>query len=234
LMFVTIYLRTWHSLPAARALAVLVAACAAVTLSIAPAEIPALWLVVYAVCIIGAPEVFGLLNASLVDAALRDPLTSVWNRAGVDREAGVLIGRARRRSEPVAVIVLDVDHFKSINDRYGHAVGDRVLVDLACRWTRQVPTSAVVGRMGGDEFVVVVSGYDDDRARALADALGDHPDVGVTTGVAVGRSPDGDTLADLVTAADEDLYRRKRTRSVTTAPILDGETSQGGRDGDRR
>ncbi|GAB7067424.1 GGDEF domain-containing protein [Mycobacterium hodleri] len=233
LMFVTIYLRTWHPLPAARALAVLVAACASATLEIAPAEVPGLWLVVYAVCIIGAPEVFGLLNASLVDAALRDPLTSVWNRAGVDRQAGVLIVRAQRRAEPIAVIVLDVDHFKSINDRYGHAVGDRVLGDLASRWTSQLPSSAVIGRMGGDEFVVVVGGYDEDRARALADALGNEHEVGVTTGVAVGRSFDDATLADLISAADEDLYRRKRSRDATTAPILEAETGQGGRDGDR-
>ena len=229
LMFATIFLRTWHRPSVARALAALVAACAAAALLIAPAEVPALWTVFYAVCIIGAPEVFGLLNASLVDAALRDPLTSVWNRAGVDRQAGALIARAQRRAEPIAVIVLDVDHFKSINDRYGHAVGDRVLGDLAQCWTSRLPDSAVIGRMGGDEFVVVAAGYDEDRARALADALGSEHEVGVTTGVAVGRFPDDATLADLITSADEDLYRRKRNRP----PILDGETSQGGRDGDR-
>lgn len=234
LMFATIFLHTWHRSSVARTLAVLVAAGAAAALVIAPAEIPPLWMVLYGVCIIGAPEVFGLLNASLVEAALRDPLTSVWNRAGVDRAAGELIGRARRRGDSIAVVVLDVDHFKSINDRYGHAVGDRVLGDLARDWTSQLPDSAVIGRMGGDEFVVVVGGYDEDRARALADALGRGHEVGVTTGVAVGRAvDDDDILTDLITAADEDLYRRKRTRDVTTAPILDGEPSQGGRDDDR-
>lgn len=215
LMFVAIYLRTWHRPSVARAYAVLIAVFAAAALLVAPAEVPPVWLLLYAVCIVGAPEVFGLLNASLVDAALRDPLTSVWNRAGVDRQAGALIGRAQRRAEPIAVIVLDVDHFKSINDRYGHAVGDRVLGDLATRWTGQLPKSAVIGRMGGDEFVVVVSGYDEDRARALADALEDHHEVGVTTGVAVGRSLDGATLADLISSADDDLYRRKRSRDDT-------------------
>lgn len=224
LMFAAIFLRTWHRASVARALAVLVAAGAAAALFIAPADIPSLWMVLYAVCIVGAPEVFGILNASLVEAALRDPLTSVWNRAGVDREAGALVARARRRAEPIAVIVLDVDHFKSINDRYGHAAGDRVLGDLAQRWTGQLPDSAVIGRMGGDEFVVVVCGHDDERARALADALGNHQEVGVTTGVAVGRAADDDDiLTDLITSADEDLYRRKRTRDDTGAPILDGE-----------
>lgn len=225
LMFAAIFLRTWHRASVARASAVLVAAGAAAALLIAPAEIPPLWTVLYGVCIIGAPEIFGLLNASLVEAALRDPLTSVWNRAGVDREAGALVGRARRRRESIAVIVLDVDHFKSINDRYGHAVGDRVLGDLAQRWTEQLPDSAVIGRMGGDEFVVVACGYDDERARALADTLGNEQEVGVTTGVAVGRPADDDAiLAYLITAADEDLYRRKRNRSDTATPILDGET----------
>ena len=224
LMFAAIFLRTWHRPSVARALAVLVAAGAAAALFIAPADIPSLWMALYGVCIIGAPEVFGILNASLVEAALRDPLTSVWNRAGVDREAGALIGRARRRAEAIAVIVLDVDHFKSINDRYGHAVGDRVLGDLAKRWSEQLPESAVIGRMGGDEFVVVVCGYDVDEARALADALGSRQEVGVTTGVAVGRAgDDDDVLTDLISSADEDLYRRKRNRGDTGAPILDGE-----------
>ena len=223
LMFAAIFLRTWHRASVARALAVLIAVGAATALFVAPADIPTLWMVLYGVCIIGAPEVFGILNASLVEAALRDPLTSVWNRAGVDREAGALIGRARRRGESIAVIVLDVDHFKSINDRYGHAVGDRVLGDLARRWTGQLPDSAVIGRMGGDEFVVVVCGYDDERARALADVLG-HQEVGVTTGVAVGRADaDDDVLTDLISSADEELYRRKRNRDDTGAPILDGE-----------
>lgn len=224
LMFAAIFLRTWHRAAVARAFAVLIALGAAAALLIAPAEIPSLWMVLYAVCIVGAPEVFGILNASLVEAALRDPLTTVWNRAGVDRAAGELIGRARRRGESVAVIVLDVDHFKSINDRYGHAVGDRVLGDLAQRWTGQLPDSAVIGRMGGDEFVVVVCGYDVDEVRALADALGNDQEVGVTTGVAVGRAvDDDDILTDLITSADEDLYRRKRDRDDTGAPILDGE-----------
>ena len=224
LMFAAIFLRTWHRASVARALAVLVAVGAAAALLIAPADIPSLWMVLYAFCIIGAPEVFGLLNASLVEAALRDPLTSVWNRAGVDRAAGALIGRARRRGDSIAVVVLDVDHFKSINDRYGHAAGDRVLGDLAQRWTERLPNSAVIGRMGGDEFVVVVCGYDDERARALADALGNHQEVGVTTGVAVGRAvDDDDILTDLITSADEDLYRRKRNRDDTGAPILDGD-----------
>ena len=227
LMFVTIYLRTWHRPSVARGYALLIAVLAAVALLIAPAEVPQLWLLLYAVCIVGAPEVFGLLNATLVEAALRDPLTGVWNRSGVDRQAGRVIARAKRRAESIAVIVLDVDHFKSINDRYGHAVGDRVLGDLARRWTGQLPDSAVIGRMGGDEFVVLLGGCDEDRARALADVLGDGGGVGITTGVAVSRTPSDDELAVLFRSADEDLYRRKRERDGTTVPIVDDDLIQG-------
>lgn len=210
LMFAAVYVRTWHRPAVARTVAVALSAAAVAALWLAPAPAPWLWSVSFPVCIVGAAEVIGVVHATLYDAALRDPLTGVWNRAGVDRWAGDLVERARRRNELVAVLVLDVDDFKGVNDRDGHAAGDAALAQLARRLVAQSPDQAVIGRVGGDEFVVVAAGVDEASARRIAAGL-DGP-VGVTSGVAVGRPVDGDAFTTLLVTADEDLYRAKRDR----------------------
>lgn len=211
LMFVAIFIRTWHTSRSTR-IAVAVLALAAVSaLLLAPAPVPTLWLAFYVLSIVGAAEVFGLSNAALLDAAFRDPLTLVWNRAGTRRQANRLLARARRRRQQVAVIVFDVDDFKGVNDKGGHAVGDRVLSDLTRRWLGRIPPASVIGRIGGDEFVVIVGGYSEEQARALADELSEDLVVAVTYGVAAGTA-DRRAFDTLFAAADRDLYARKRAR----------------------
>lgn len=214
LMFVSVFVRTWHPPAVARAVAVLISAFAAAALILAPVEVPGLWPVLFAVCILGAAEVFGVLHSTLLDAALRDPLTSAWNRAGLSRQADEVLARARRRRDRVAVIVLDVDEFKTINDRDGHAVGDRILADLVRRWTAVLPDSAVLARVGGDEFVVVAAGCHERDAKALATELGDEGPVRVSAGVAVSEPHQTETLETMLAWADEDLYRLKRRRKA--------------------
>lgn len=214
LMFMAVYVRSWHRPAVARAAALLMAAGAVVALVVSPAQVPPLWLLHFSVTIVGAAEVLGLLHSALLDAALRDPLTSVWNRAGLARASGELIPQARRRGEAVAVIALDIDDFKTVNDRDGHAAGDRVLIDLTHRWTALLPAAAVIGRLGGDEFVAVVPGYDQGRARTLAAVLGEDGPVNVSTGVAVGRPRDARSFGALLAAADRDLYRLKGQRKA--------------------
>lgn len=213
LMFAAVYVRTWHRPAVARIVAVALSAAAVAALWLAPAPAPWLWSVSFPVCILGAAEVVGVLHAALFDAALRDPLTGVWNRAGVDRRAGELVDRARRRNESVAVLLLDVDDFKAVNDRDGHAAGDTVLTQLARRLVAQLPDQAVIGRLGGDEFVVVLSGVDEGSARQIAGDLRGTGPVNVTAGVAVGRPVDGDGFTELLVTADDDLYRAKRHRN---------------------
>lgn len=211
LMFLAVFLRTWHTVAVTRTAVAALAAAAVTALLVAPAPVPGLWLLFYVACIVGAAEVFGLANTVLLDAAFRDPLTSVWNRAGVVRQANRQLAAAKRRAEPVAVVVFDVDDFKVVNDRDGHAAGDQVLVDLTRRWVDHLPRHSVIGRLGGDEFAVLLRGYDEPQARELAAELVDGHAVAVTFGVAVGPA-DTATFDSLCAAADEDLYRRKRAR----------------------
>jgi diguanylate cyclase (GGDEF)-like protein len=211
LMFAAIFVRTWHRPVTARLLGLGMWALAATALLIAPAPVPSLWLAYYGVSILGAAEMVGIASSALVIAALRDPLTSAWNRAGVDAQARRVFAQARRRNQCVAVIVLDFDDFKGLNDRDGHAAGDAALGDFTHLVHRRLPESAVFGRLGGDEFVVIVSGVDQSAARELAAALADGHLVDVSYGVAAGH-PDTTALAELFDAADADLYQRKRSR----------------------
>ena len=217
LILIAVFIRSWHRPRTARLAGALLAAGVMVGMWIAPAPVPALWFLLFPVCIVGAAEVLGLLHGALIEAALRDPLTSVWNRAGLNRELDALLPRARRHAESLAVIVLDIDDFKSVNDRDGHAAGDTVLIGLARLWTRQLPASALIGRLGGDEFVAVIAGYDESQARALADTLSGDGPVHVSTGVAVGPAYEPGSFARMLTEADRDLYRRKNARKSVTA-----------------
>lgn len=224
-IMIAVFIRSWHRPTTARLLAALLAAVLVLCLWIAPAPAPALWFVLFPVCILGSAELMGLLLFALIEAALRDPLTTVWNRAGLDRELAELLPRSRRRGESLAVIVLDVDDFKSVNDRDGHAAGDSVLIQLTSRWTRQLPSSALIGRLGGDEFVAVLTGYPENQARAIAGTLSGSGPVHVSTGVAVGPGHAPGPFARLLTEADRDLYRQKNLRKNSTPPGGDPQAS---------
>ncbi len=211
LMFVAIFIRTWYpAVPARIATTVLIAAAIG-GLLFAPVPVPGLWLVIYAVSILGAQEVFGIITSTLIEAAFRDPLTSVWNRTGVDEYARRLTEHARRTRKPLAVMVFDVDDFKTVNDVHGHPAGDDLLVQVAGRLAGRLPERSVLGRIGGDEFVAIVAGYDLEAARTLAGELAAGHQVAVSFGVAAG-DPHREDIRELFTGADDDLYRRKRLR----------------------
>ncbi|WP_232375107.1 GGDEF domain-containing protein [Mycolicibacterium mengxianglii] len=209
LMFTAIFIRTWHQPTPARIAAGILAVAAVAALLIAPAPVPVLWVISYVMSIVLAAELFGLTSAALVDMALRDPLTALWNRAGVDRHVQKLVSDARRDGTQIAVIALDIDNFKLINDRDGHPAGDAALGALAQLLRERVPETAVIGRLGGDEFVVVIKGYNQTEAESLALRAVESPSVHVSFGVAAGH-PDVGAFTSLFATADADLYRRKR------------------------
>jgi diguanylate cyclase (GGDEF)-like protein len=109
--------------------------------------------------------------ARVYDAAMRDGLTGVFNRKALDERLAAEVAFAVRHGAPLSVVLIDIDHFKAINDRYGHLAGDAAVREVAARLARAVRTEDVVGRWGGEEFLVVARDIALDRAAQLAERL---------------------------------------------------------------
>jgi diguanylate cyclase (GGDEF)-like protein len=163
-----------------------------------------------------------LLHAQLKAQARTDPKTGVLNAGAWQLEATMAIARAQRRREPLAVLLADVDHFKLVNDTHGHLIGDAVLRTLAAEMRQQVRETDLVGRFGGEEFAVVLSGTPEGEAAQVAErvrhgaavvkVLKDDKIVGVTISIGVAvLGSHGTNLTDLLAAADLALYRAKDT-----------------------
>ncbi|MCL2581483.1 MAG: GGDEF domain-containing protein [Streptosporangiales bacterium] len=163
-----------------------------------------------------------LMHQQLKAAARTDPKTGLLNASTWQREADAEIVRALRTGEPVALLLADVDHFKKVNDTYGHLVGDDVLRGLALELRQQVRETDIVGRFGGEEFVILLSRTRVEEALRIAERLrrgvsvigvlaGDAT-VGVTISVGVAElGVHGRDLFELLAAADLALYRAKNT-----------------------
>lgn len=107
----------------------------------------------------------------LRDLATVDALTRVANRGELVRRAGVEIGRALREETPLGVLVVDIDHFKGINDRFGHAFGDEVLRRVARELQERIRETDFIGRYGGEEFVVLLPGSQRSNLKIVAERL---------------------------------------------------------------
>lgn len=163
-------------------------------------------------------------RAESVDLAFRadhDPLTSLPNRALLHDRIDQAVARAERTLQPLAVMFLDLDRFKPVNDRYGHSIGDLVLREISARLRHEVRASDTVARLGGDEFVVVTEGIDREVAGRVAQRLiaaveapmeldGRSLAVSVSVGVAWGV-PAASTAIELIHRADRAMYEAKRT-----------------------
>lgn len=149
--------------------------------------------------------------------ATTDPLTGVNNRLRFAKVLGDEAERKRRTNTPMALVMFDVDHFKRINDTYGHNVGDEVLKALANLVSTKVRVTDFFGRWGGEEFVLLLRDDDCEAAMAAAEKLrnliasSDIPSVGkVTCSFGVAAWMLGDTEASLVARADKALYESKK------------------------
>ncbi len=152
-----------------------------------------------------------------------DSLTGVHNRRSIYEHAEAELDRARREQRPISLVMMDADRFKSINDQYGHAVGDQALKHIADTILRNRRPYDWVGRWGGEEFLIVLPGTNDSQSHTVAEricqaiaesrisiASGGELEVGVSLGVtSTGLQPDT-TLDDLIQQADEALYQAKR------------------------
>jgi two-component system, cell cycle response regulator len=161
-------------------------------------------------------------NARLAALAQTDPLTQVLNRRALMERLGGELDRARRYGHSCAVLMLDLDHFKQVNDSRGHLVGDGVLRDFADILRHAVRTADLVARYGGEEFVIVLPETSLDGAVKFADRLrekiAEHPFEGgplgvlqlsTSVGVALFPGPRIASGEDLLNAADTALYRAK-------------------------
>jgi diguanylate cyclase (GGDEF)-like protein len=159
---------------------------------------------------------------ALRNVALSDPLTGIPNRRLLLSRAEYEIARHHRAGHSFALVMLDLDGFKLLNDRFGHAAGDELLCDVAAALTHTMRSQDTVARLGGDEFCVLAPETDGPRTlplgrrigRTVAEATAGLETLSASVGVAV-FPDDGETATALLAAADERLLQAKRERGGT-------------------
>jgi diguanylate cyclase (GGDEF)-like protein len=158
---------------------------------------------------------------------VRDSLTGLFNHTVIKERLEVELARARRSQTPLAFAIIDLDHFKLVNDTYGHPTGDRVLKSLARLLQQRLRRTDVIGRYGGEEFAVVLAGSDGPAATIVMDAIradlmqvrqqAGEQEFAVTFSCGIASFPDcqeGPALADLADRALYEAKRRGRNRIV--------------------
>ena len=162
----------------------------------------------------------GILQEQLRERAIRDPLTNLFNRRNLEETLDQELAKADRKAYPVSLLMMDIDHFKYINDTYGHKAGDQALQSLADLIRSHIRRSDIACRFGGDEFVIVMpetsfrSAYDraeDFRQGVQSLQLADIGMSGnLTVSIGIATYPDhGATKEDLLRAADQAMYLAK-------------------------
>jgi two-component system cell cycle response regulator len=178
-----------------------------------------------------------------ITLATTDALTGVPNRHYFDTHLEQLFSRAIETQKPLSIALCDADHFKRVNDTYGHAIGDEVLMELARRLGRNLRSLDLVARIGGEEFVVVMPDTPPGQALRISERLrskvaeepflvGDGLRLPITTSIGVtSHGPDDAIATDLLKRADEAMYRAKRggrNQVVGDFPTqIDADTADG-------
>lgn len=180
-----------------------------------------------------------LYASGQTDETMRDALTGLANRRALNLAAPVMFRECLKEGKPVSVLMLDIDHFKMVNDLHGHSAGDVVLRQFADVIQSQVRSSDMTARYGGEEFVVVLAGAPLAPAMRLAERIRaavqaavmehdkGHLAVTVSVGVATAFPGEVDDLDEVIRTADRNLYRAKRAgRNCVMANPLGGEGSE--------
>ena len=166
-------------------------------------------------------------NERLKHIGLTDPLTGAHNRRYLEQRLCEEVSRAQRQGHPLACLFLDIDHFKQVNDSYGHQVGDRVLREVAERIKAQLRLSDTLGRYGGEEFIVLLVNADRNTASVIAErirqgtaervfTIDDQHSLPVTLSIGIATLLEHNpaesietVTQNLVAHADQALYRAK-------------------------
>jgi len=165
-------------------------------------------------------------HAAVLGLARSDALTGMWNRLAYEEAVADECARARRTLQPLSLVYLDLDNFKQINDRKGHAAGDRVLQQLSAAIRAVVRARIDRGfRIGGDEFALLLPGSDAEQAQVVLNRIREHcsrsdpvwraGSLRISAGVAEYRSHE--STVDFATRADAAMYRMKQTSSADRA-----------------
>jgi diguanylate cyclase (GGDEF)-like protein len=160
------------------------------------------------------------LKNRISEQAIRDPLTNLFNRRFLNEFMERELALARRNQKPLAVVMLDLDHFKQLNDQFGHQTGDMVIEMVAKHLLRQSRRTDILFRYGGEEFLVVLPNTNATQAKHLAEnwrvhveqsqVFAKHQPVTITLSAGIACYPEhGTTVFNLIQAADEALYQAK-------------------------
>ncbi len=204
--------------------------------SLAPTYIAVWNVIVHGVFLTVAAVLLGRwrnLQTRLVALASTDPLTGIANRRALSRAAEVELRRQARTMQPLSVVHIDLDNFKRLNDAYGHAEGDKVLIAVAQVLSAGRSTD-IAARVGGDEFVMLLPDTGPKQARVMVDRLRERfnkamranpmwEDVSCSVGIATFMQPPEDT-ATLIATADQSMYDVKRaSKNGVRQIVIDGE-----------
>jgi len=169
------------------------------------------------------------LHRRLLDQAMVDPLTGVFNRRHMERTLRDAIERKRRSSASASLLLIDVDHFKRINDRFGHATGDSVLKGIASLVSKRARKLDLLFRIGGEEFILLLPDAQEEAAAVVAEQLrasvAESPLVEgqqITVSIGVSELQGGESLDSWMKHADDALYSAKkagRNRVVCGGPL---------------
>lgn len=142
--------------------------------------------------------------------ALTDPLTGLANRRAWEEELRREVARARRHSERLALVMLDLDHFKELNDTHGHQAGDTVLAEAAASWRTAVRTTDFLARYGGDEFAMLLPDCPDEYGETVLERIRTAIPPGCSCSAGIAYWDGNEKAEALLSRADAALYAAKR------------------------
>lgn len=155
----------------------------------------------------------------LQKTSITDPLTGIFNRLHLDNTLKLLLTVSTGNVQPTSVLLLDIDHLKRINDQYGHIVGDKALVAIASLMKKITRPNDLVGRWGGEEFLIICPNTGSEKATTIADriveSLNSQPllsDIHITVSIGIATASgknEKDTVERLMQTADKRLYQAK-------------------------
>jgi diguanylate cyclase (GGDEF)-like protein len=215
-MWMGVYAAFFFSRAAARAHTAFIAIAFLAALLVNPLSVPAdAWIFLTASLIV-ATETIGRQSSRLRHEAHTDSLTGLLNRKGLVPAAERAFALADRTGLPLTIALIDLDNFKQVNDRNGHAEGDRLLAQMTRTWSEELQAGDIFARLGGDEFLVVLVGSSDDEAARFFERLLFISPAQWSAGVI--KRTSGEDLGACLARADNTLYEQKRTRNTPGRP----------------